>query len=194
MKNLFTYFASIAILSIVISSCGSISVTKRQFNKGYSISYNKKMKSTESTKDSESIALKTESPKAIPNKKRNENIRSSEITPLRESEAIETAEIQEEIVPQSAPSSSEVGDNIIEQDELVKQESKNEQIQYNSDEDQVTSSTPRHDDGLSWIWIIILIVILLWALGLLFGSFGGLIHLLLVVALILLILWLLGII
>jgi hypothetical protein len=47
---------------------------------------------------------------------------------------------------------------------------------------------------LSLLWIVIIILIVLWALGLIAGNFGGLIHLLLVIALILLILWLLRII
>ena len=47
---------------------------------------------------------------------------------------------------------------------------------------------------LSLLWIIIIILLILWALGLISGNFGGLIHLLLVIALILLILWLLKII
>jgi hypothetical protein len=47
---------------------------------------------------------------------------------------------------------------------------------------------------LSMLWIVIIVLIVLWALGLIAGNFGGLIHLLLVIALILLILWLLRII
>jgi hypothetical protein len=47
---------------------------------------------------------------------------------------------------------------------------------------------------LSLLWIVIIVLIVLWALGLIAGNFGGLIHLLLVIALILLILWLLRII
>jgi len=47
---------------------------------------------------------------------------------------------------------------------------------------------------LSLLWIVIIILLVLWALGLISGNFGGLIHLLLVIALILLILWLLKII
>jgi hypothetical protein len=51
-------------------------------------------------------------------------------------------------------------------------------------------------DGLSLFWIVILVILILWAIGFLGGGFGlgGLINLLLVVALILLILWLLRII
>jgi len=47
---------------------------------------------------------------------------------------------------------------------------------------------------LSLLWVIVIILIVLWALGLLVGDFGGLIHLLLLIALILFILWLLRII
>lgn len=51
-------------------------------------------------------------------------------------------------------------------------------------------------NGLSLFWVVILIIVILWAIGFLAGGFGlgGLINLLLVVALILLILWLLRII
>ncbi|MBK6834313.1 MAG: lmo0937 family membrane protein [Bacteroidetes bacterium] len=51
-------------------------------------------------------------------------------------------------------------------------------------------------DGLSLLWIVILVLLILWALGLISGGFGlgGFINILLVIALILLILWLLRII
>lgn len=50
--------------------------------------------------------------------------------------------------------------------------------------------------GLSLLWIVIVVLLILWALGLLAGGFGlgGFINILLVIALILLILWLLRII
>jgi hypothetical protein len=52
------------------------------------------------------------------------------------------------------------------------------------------------EGALSLIWIVILVLLILWALGLLAGGWGlgGLINILLVIALILLILWLLRII
>lgn len=49
-------------------------------------------------------------------------------------------------------------------------------------------------DGLSLLWIVILVILILWAVGYLGFGAGNLINLLLVVALILLILWLLRII
>jgi len=51
-------------------------------------------------------------------------------------------------------------------------------------------------DGLSLFWIVILVILILWAVGFLAGGFGlgGFINLLLLVALILLILWLIRII
>jgi len=54
-------------------------------------------------------------------------------------------------------------------------------------------SQARSESGLSLLWIVILVVLILWLLGFLVGL-GDIIHLLLVVALILLILWLLGVI
>jgi hypothetical protein len=51
------------------------------------------------------------------------------------------------------------------------------------------------DDALSLFWVVILVILILWLLGVLTGGWGlgGLIHLLLIIALILLILWLLRI-
>lgn len=63
----------------------------------------------------------------------------------------------------------------------------------NFDLKNISSPEPR-EDGLSLLWIIIVVILILWALGLIGGYGGSLIHLLLVIALILLILWLLGII
>jgi len=56
-----------------------------------------------------------------------------------------------------------------------------------------TTSLNREHEGLSLFWIVILILLILWAIGLASGGFGigGLINVLLVIALVLLILWLL---
>ena len=42
----------------------------------------------------------------------------------------------------------------------------------------------------SWFWIIVIILLILWLLGLFTHFLGGLIHILLVIALILAIIWL----
>ncbi|MHB8258664.1 MAG: DUF5670 family protein [Bacteroidia bacterium] len=59
-----------------------------------------------------------------------------------------------------------------------------------------TAATTASKDGLSLFWVIILILLILWALAFLTGGWGlgSLIYILLVVALVLLILWLLRII
>ena len=56
-----------------------------------------------------------------------------------------------------------------------------------------TTSYNDNGDGLSLFWLVILILLIIWAIGLASGGFGlgGLINLLLLVALVLLILWLL---
>lgn len=48
-----------------------------------------------------------------------------------------------------------------------------------------------NDDGLSVLWVVVLVLLILWAVGLWGFGLGGLINVLLVIALILLILWLL---
>jgi hypothetical protein len=42
----------------------------------------------------------------------------------------------------------------------------------------------------NWVWVIIIILIIFWLLGLFTHFLGGLIHILLVIAIILLIVWL----
>lgn len=58
------------------------------------------------------------------------------------------------------------------------------------------SAAPTDDEALSLLWIVILVLLVVWALGLAGGGWGlgGLINILLVIALVLLILWLLRII
>jgi len=64
--------------------------------------------------------------------------------------------------------------------------------------EKVKAQTGSEGDVLSLVWIIIVVLLIFWALGLILGvgsvSLGYLIHILLVIALILLILWLLRVI
>jgi hypothetical protein len=53
------------------------------------------------------------------------------------------------------------------------------------------NTTANNDDGLSVLWVVVLVLLILWAVGLWGFGLGGLINVLLVIALILLILWLL---
>lgn len=57
----------------------------------------------------------------------------------------------------------------------------------------VNEASDKTDDAYSLLWILVLVLVILWALGYLAGGLGlgGLINILLVIALILLILWLL---
>lgn len=198
MKNLFTYSTVIGILVFLFTSCGSISVTKRQFNKGYSISYNKKMKSDKDPNKEEKIALKTDQLKEIQNKKTIDKIQSlKKPEAIREKSMESVSAVEENRATEISLPISDYLDNFSEESSLAPKidQVNTDEIQISNEETISNSTTsPRNNDGLSWFWIIILIVLILWLLGFLFGGLGGIIHLLLVVALILLILWLLGII
>jgi len=69
-------------------------------------------------------------------------------------------------------------------------------IKHTIDERKKSAYASSEGQALSLLWIVILVLIILWALGILVGgvNIGGLINILLVIALILLILWLLRII
>lgn len=70
-----------------------------------------------------------------------------------------------------------------------------EQIRKSAFETKKISGDSGEREALSLFWIIILVILVLWAIGFLAGGFGlgGLINILLVIALVLLILWLLRI-
>ena len=63
----------------------------------------------------------------------------------------------------------------------------------NNSKQTIQKMLPVREGGMSMLWIVIIIVLILWLLGYLVGL-GSFIHLLLVIALILLILWLLRVI
>lgn len=198
MKNLITLSLTIGILSSLLFSCGSsLTVTKRHYNKGYHISYNKIPKSVDN-KDEEKLISKTESYSTSNNTRETVN-QTEEIA------------IEKEIASVSA-SQEDVSEMDLDDEEktsIAKFDFKQEfgKVANTTQESvskiksslsdkyvSIENSSPRSEDGLSMVWIIILVILILWALGFGFGGLGNLIHLLLVVALILLILWLLGVI
>lgn len=186
--------------SVLLTACGSsLSLTKRQHNKGYHVSMNKKYTTTPQKENilpvNETLnefAVATENERM--NASQEEFGASSSIIandPIRHAEATsETPEIVEQKVEVSKSTAlSSLVKSVNPQPRLIE-----------SAKSKVTSTISAFDrgsrgSGYSLLWVIIIVLIILWALGLI-GGYGSsaVLHLLLVIALILLILWLLRVI
>lgn len=215
MKRIFTLSVILVVTSLLLPSCGMhMTVAKRQHSKGYyvDISSDKKLygkqaaqKETPETESRQEAIARHEAP--VKTIAANETAEVAEInTVISEDETSkeETTEaavlpvakhVREkshsrekpgiETVPAEKKQGSDMKSLVNKKVNKFKQSSK-EQVQ------KMESSRRAAGSGLSLFWIVILVLLILWALGYI-GGLGGFIHIALVVALILLILWLLGI-
>ena len=199
MKKIITFSIICILGGIVLSSCKSgVSITKRHYTKGYHIARN------HSVKPINSITVKTkETPSDI------EKITvTNKLQVLPWSEELQFQKNQ--IATLSDKTLIAVKNNKLSNKEFHKKENTNlfvlpkmklikndfKFVNNTKNKESKIGSADHTHDGLSLFWLVILVIVILWALGVIAGGFGlgGLIHLLLVVALILLILWLLRII
>jgi hypothetical protein len=184
MKNQNLFVALSLIGVVLISSCNTnLSIVKRKSNKGFYVSLNhQKNKNADTEKQEKGITKTTES-----------SINKLEF-------------IDEEILAQSnddlniLPASTQPNQKHSIERTIPKV--KTNKVQQNASEiKQIFKKENKRvlrpeSGGLSLLWLVIVIILILWLFGFLAGGWGmgGMINLLLLVALILLILWLLRII
>jgi uncharacterized membrane protein len=193
MKKLFTLNAIFIVLCLLLSSCSSnISIVKRHYTKGYYIEYAKLAQTVPQNKPERTYERKAMvSTHTIPGLSKelyvktdfNEDIKVPDIIPVekqRKNKAITHVTTKLPITQQLTTTNEPV------------LQSQRTALSQASDYGEGHSERA----ALSLLWIIILILLILWLVGLLAGGFGlgGLINVLLVIALVLLILWLLRII
>jgi hypothetical protein len=192
MKKIFTLTTACIILCLVFASCKSnLSITKRHYNNGYYIAHSKgKQNSTASKEEGKIVQHKAPvSLYSIPAPAEKEMITPAEQLNNKVIIAAKTIKKENKIAPISIAKPVVNAKTGLIKYPVAKIKSG---IAQNSS---MTKSDDDDDDGLSLFWIVILVIVLLWAVGFLGGFlFGGLIHLLLLVALVFLILWLLHII
>ncbi len=196
MKNLLQIIILTVITSFIFSSCGKqMSITKRKYNKGYYVSHSHK-KGDVKTQPA-TAAIKHEKPehlKAIP-------VKLDAPTKHTEEEIILTAAVTKPVETQSSKtlaSKTELsGNNFAKKFYQAKQLEKILPSQLYTAEvrKKLTADGDHSHDALSFLWVIIVVILILYLLGILFDGFGlgGLIHLLALVIVVLLILWLLRI-
>lgn len=196
MKRIITLFTLLIFSGLILPSCG-ITIVKRQHRGGYYVSKNSHYRV-----DKDEAVIKTDENQAVTTAK-----------PVVEAEELEVAEapviINEEENAVNVPSLGKQNDEA--PAKSVEASSTKRVFSLNSMTEKVPvmkkmdstlkkvkakSNAPASDEELSLLWIVILILLILWAVGLIGGGWGlgGLINILLVIALVLLILWLLRVI
>jgi hypothetical protein len=203
MKNKFKIAVIGLIAAIILPSCNSsLTITKRKANKGYYIDYSRIKKSTKAS-DFEAVAKvekpivlqtkKIEAIEVVASSKKIENFNNNEIATTKSTSVKLENDLKSKNTKLNKPNSQlQVTVPFSSKSTLIHVVKENKAISIVK-----AKMSPQPVEGaLSLLWIVILVLLILWALGLLAGGWGlgGLINILLVIALILLILWLLRII
>ena len=192
MKKLFTpQFLLLLITAVILSSCGSsTSITKRRYNKGYYVSHSPNKTTTKAIAKAKMPAAKSKEP-----------LKVMDITPEQTAVTSKTDKITAPITANTtkAPEKTKQSRTNTNSSSTSLVPFKNSAPaefsvlkpfkSINKAVDQKLSASS--GDSLSLFWVVILVLLILFLLGVINGSLGGLIYILLVVALILLILWLL---
>ncbi len=186
MKKLITFSAICIITSILFSSCSSnLSIAKRHFNNGYYIAYSKNKQAVRTPQEEVREPFYSAQNKT----KQNTIGEYADQSPIIGNNDIVASN---EKTRHKAISERNVKQAIKHKFKTI--ESPDVQIKSTLFEIKKINNDSSDRDGLSLFWVVILIILVLWALGFWgFGLVSGLINLLLLIALILLILWLLRI-
>lgn len=187
MKNLLKITLLFLAASIMFVSCKTMSVTKRHYNKGYYVSHSAKKNKLESNnaakeavvKNVEQLALKAID--GIKDQPSNPELLASNVTNKKESTTeAQTRKTIENKIKYAGKSNIKFKDVYKNPFKITK----------------MVAAKDSNKDGLSLIWILIVVILIIYLLGFLFDGFGlgNLIHILAIIALVLLILWLLKVI
>ncbi|TND01982.1 MAG: hypothetical protein FD123_4133 [Bacteroidetes bacterium] len=189
MKKSIVFSAIGIITGILFSSCGSnLSIMKRRYNDGYYVSHGSGKQKTAVPKEERKIPFETKrpSPAAQSQARKKTTARHTKQNTATAGKTVTTDNtgMKTQKRPQLNPGQS--------RETSVKPVAEVKRI---LSETKKTKSGSTEREALSLFWIIILVVLIIWAAGLLAGGLGagGLINVLLVIALILVILWLLRI-
>ncbi|MBA3682870.1 MAG: hypothetical protein H0W73_17150 [Bacteroidetes bacterium] len=195
MKNVLRIIILTIITSFIFSSCSNkLSITKRKYNKGYYVSHSHKKHNVKDQQAPTSVKPEiNEAAEAIVVKPKTQITAEDKNAPLLSASVSKPTE-NSSSVKNSAKTTSAPALN--KKHYKVKQLEKLMPSKFYTQEIKNKLSARSDGEALSLLWIIIVVVLLLYLLGLLFGGFGlgGAIHVLAVIFLVLLILWLLRII
>lgn len=205
MKKIITFLSILLLAILLLPSCG-VTLVKRQHSAGYYVNTNPRHPAIKSDKSQLRLEKPTNETAKIPAE--SEGVKSSIITVAEQPSVPVISDDASTIQPPVLTTEQEITPTELPTDQTKKGKKVVPLIEKVSDRIPLvkkmnsklnkTKAAQRASsgEGLSLIWIVILVLLILWAAGLLSGGWGlgGLIYILLVIALILLILWLLRII
>ncbi len=205
MKKIITFLSILLLAILLLPSCG-VTLVKRQHSAGYYVNTNPRHPAIKS--DKSQLRLEKPTTETAETATKPEGVNSSINTVAEQPPAPVTSDdastIQPpvsatgvDLTPTELPTAkTKKGNKVVPLVEKVSD--RIPLVKKMSSKLNKTKAAQRASsgEGLSLIWIVILVLLILWAAGLLSGGWGlgGLIYILLVIALILLILWLLRII
>ncbi len=189
MKKLLAPFALFTLALLLLSSCSNltkISLTKRHYRSGYFVDFGgrrtvpamAKLPAGNKHQNLSPVITKTEGSLAI-----NTPAVNSEKPVISQNKILEKPPVNliHSFTKQLLAEPFTIAENPLVQNKQT------------FSEENFSGGGPVASDGLSLLWIVIVILLILWLVGLLAGGWGlgGLINILLIIALVLLILWLL---
>lgn len=200
MKTTITLFAFLLFAGLILPSCG-VTITKRQHLRGYYVSTNPR----HHVGKGEAV-IKTDENKPVASTQ-SAAVEAVEATKLEVAEAPATInehanafdvianDKQHDAAPAASVEASST-ERTFSLSSMAQKVPMMKKMQSTVKKIKASSNAPTSGDALSLLWIVIVVLLILWAIGLLAGGWGlgGLINLLLLIAVILLILWLLRII
>ena len=205
MKKTLSFAPLCLVMTLFLASCGSsLTVQKRQHNRGYHVAFNKNPRGAAKHQETELATEKSIRPEIV-----QEPTAELPAKGLKEIQELTAIPAERELVAQEskATKTQKSTTQPVEKpkahtkrtplksmletpfDQMRETAAKVRELKESVSKDQSANASAARD-GLSLFWIVILILLILWALGVI-GSWGSFVYILLVVALILLILWLL---
>ncbi|HLP14432.1 MAG TPA: hypothetical protein VK177_21055 [Flavobacteriales bacterium] len=191
-------FNIIILISLVFASCGSnFSITKRHYTRGYYINHsNNKViaKNTSNEASQPVIGLELNEETNSSNKKTHENISALvKDTTVEKTSVVSDVPVTHSTVPTNYhQNASKKMENTAHHTNSKRNLKPFFEINHlNTKKIKSSNTAARDHEHLSLLWVVILVILILWAVGYLAVGLTGLINLLLLIALILFILWLL---
>jgi hypothetical protein len=178
MKKLFLLTVVALLAGIIFSSCdSSYSLTKRRYNKGYYVHHNSGKTSGSVAKTTQPVKV-TEPEKiyVLPTVAKQQNNPAVQAPAKVTAEAPKKASVTHKPVKHLLPAELSVKNQVKAIKKLAQR-----------------ASADTSDDALSLLWLVVVVILILYIIGLLMEIGGPAIHILAVIALVLLILWLLKI-
>lgn len=199
MKRIYTLITLLLLTGILLPSCG-LTIEKRKHNKGFYVHNNRKAPEAKEHKgvirpEEPSTLAATETETVIPDQIVSETTEKTAPGAL-------TDKTPAPAVPNEVPAAKQKNRNAVPHNGIAQHRETKSPIEKMAERNPLKKKLDNQkmkaraaDEALSLFWIVILILLILWAVGVISGGWGlgGVIYILLIIALVLLILWLLRI-